>query len=139
MILLFIFRVYYDDFFFPKLKGRRVKQKLKEYKVKMNDNLSTQTSNSKRKAITSLALGIISVIPIITREWILPSLVLAPMLPPILELIFFIIFFILPLFGLPGVILGMIGLKSTKRNFAIAGIILCIIGLVTPILYFVFS
>ena len=31
--------------------------------------------------------------------------------------------------GLIGLVLGIMGVKSTKRNFAIAGIILCTIGL----------
>jgi len=38
--------------------------------------------------------------------------------------------------GIAGLILGIFGLKSPKNNFAIVGIILCLIGLIVPLYYF---
>jgi hypothetical protein len=46
------------------------------------------------------------------------------------------IFFISLFVAILGLIFGILGLKSTKKKFAIAGIILCLIGLIVPLYYF---
>lgn len=103
----------------------------------MINQVSRQSDLSqKRKAFASFVLGILSAISIIARELILPSLRLSPQLPSFLQTILFIVFFIMPLASIVGVILGILGLKSAKRNFAIAGIVLCAIGLLVPLYYF---
>ncbi len=71
-------------------------------------------SNHKNKAITSLILGILSTIPIIilfSRSFLPTKL------------------FFLSLFSIVGIVFGVKGLKSTKKNIAIAGIIFSTIGL----------
>jgi len=96
----------------------------------MTNQINHQSKPDPRgKAVVSLALGILSVI-----ISLLPVLFLLlgmnPMAPsPILNIVFS-----LPLVVLIGLILGILGLKSTKRNFAIAGIVLCAIGLIVPII-----
>lgn len=104
--------------------------------------LKIPVSGSELKAIASFVLGIASVTPLVV--YILFSLILSLTGPHVggfegPAAVF--IFIILPLFiltiiaGPIGLILGIMGLKSTKRNFAIVGIILCIIGLL-PVLFF---
>ena len=88
------------------------------------------------KAIASFVLGIISLVPLATRYLILPSLHLSPVLPLFLQIVLFIIFIGTPLFSLIGLILGISSLKSPKRNFAIAGTVLCLIGLLVSLYYF---
>jgi len=90
--------------------------------------------NSKGKAITSLVLGIISMGPFIIAK-LLIIIAPIPQLGPIVSTFFFQIG---PLIAIIGLVLGIMGLKSTKRNFAIAGIILCLIGLLVPLYYFLF-
>jgi len=85
--------------------------------------------NQRGKAIGSLILGIINV-----TIGILPGLFLLlgmnPMAPsPILNIVF-----LLPLLAFIGFFLGIKGLKSTKRNCAIVGIILCGISVLLPLL-----
>lgn len=99
------------------------------------ENQITQSpkSNSKGKAVASLVLGVISMTLGLMPEVFL-FLGMNPMAPsPILNIVF-----LLPIVALFGVILGILGLKSTKRNFAIVGIVLCIIGLLVPIIFFLF-
>lgn len=105
-----------------------------------NQNIYQSKFNSKRKifAVASLLLGIISgifiIIPIILVE-LLSYLEKLPMAIPLAEFVFFQI---TPLITIIGLILGIMGAKSTKRKFAIAGIILCVIGLLVPLYYFIF-
>ena len=114
----------------------------------MSDQINQQlgASNHKGKAITSLILGIISVIPnfivlisFYSLNWqtrFLESRVLGF----ILGLSYMGIgFLIVPLISITGIILGLLGLKSTKKNFAIAGIILSIIDLGTAIYAFLIA
>lgn len=106
----------------------------------MNDNQNIQRSDPKDKAVVSLILGIISgtfvIIPVIIVE-LLSRLGMLPMIT--IPQGRFIFYLAAPLIAIVGLILGILSLESTKRNFAIVGIVLCIIGLVVPILYFVFS
>jgi len=106
----------------------------------MVNQLNQQSNpNPKGKAIASLVMGIISgisVITIIITIELLTRLGALPMTPmPLGEFMFY---WIDPLIAIIGLILGVLGLKSTKRNFAIAGIILCLIGLLFPLYYFLF-
>jgi hypothetical protein len=95
----------------------------------MKENTTNQKFNPKEKAIASLLLGSISIV--------LPFLLLAiswhiyvypilwiPIFSPI-ELLSIII----------GLILGSKGLKSTKKNFALLGMTMCVIGLATWLIY----
>jgi len=92
--------------------------------------------DSRGKAISSFIFGIISgastVLPIVIVE-LLTYLKSLPMVLPGLELIFY---WIAPSTAIIGLIFGILGLKSTKKKFAIAGIILCLIGLIVPLYYF---
>lgn len=102
----------------------------------MTNQIAQQSKSiSINKAITSLVLGIISIIPFIIIE-------LMSRLLPVMWLstinISIIFFLIAPLIALIGLISGVMGLKSTKKNFAIAGIVLCVIGLLVPLYYFLF-
>ena len=87
--------------------------------------------DQKGKAITSLILGIISILPLIGRIFVIYWIKTIPAG----ELIRYLLMRI-PLLAFIGLILGILGLKSTKKNFAIAGIILCLIGLIIPLYYF---
>lgn len=101
----------------------------------MNSNSNSQQSKAEPKwqAITSVVLGIISVLAavnIVTANFPTWSALWeawdTPMISPI---------FIGPIFGgllfaTVGFILGIMGLKYTKRKLAIAGIILSVIGFV---------
>lgn len=96
-----------------------------------NQTLQQSKSDSEGKAIISLILGVISISPNI----FLP--LLADIIPfAIAPMIGFYLFLIISLIALIGLISGILGLKSTKRNFAIAGIVLCLIGLLVPLYYF---
>jgi len=88
-------------------------------------------------SLISLIFGIIILILIIMEKGILPYIGLQARMPSyLIGAMINIIPFMLPLFAIPGIISGVIGLKSTKRKFAIAGIVLCLIGLVVPLYYF---
>jgi len=104
----------------------------------MNQTIQQSKFDPKGKAITALILGIISGFPIITFVLLVEFLhFIPPMTPmPILNVIFFPI---LPLIAIVGLIFGILSLKSTKRNFAIVGIVLCLIGLLVPLYYFLFA
>jgi hypothetical protein len=89
--------------------------------------------NQKAKALISLILGIVSSIPVIY------SVIINLFNIPISMEESASIGFILskePLLAVIGLILGILGLKSTKKKFAIAGIVLCLIGLIVPLYYF---
>jgi len=96
-----------------------------------NQTLQQSKPDPKGKAIISLVLGIVSML-----LGLLPALFLALGMNPMAPLPILNIVFLLPLVVLIGIVLGILSLKSTKRNFAIAGIILCLIGLLTPLYYF---
>lgn len=99
----------------------------------MNQITQQPKFDPKRKAIASLIFGIISISPNI----FLP--LLADIIPfAIAPLLGFYLFLIIFLFAIIGLVFGILGLKSTKRNFAIAGIVLCLIGLLVPLYYFLF-
>ncbi len=102
-----------------------------KHNIKIMTNQTTQQStlNAKGKATASLILGIVSVILLI-------SIRLIPM--ALASFGSFVVGIILPLIAIIGLILGVLGLKSTKRNFAIAGVVLCAIGLSYPIYRFIF-
>jgi len=101
-----------------------------------------QQSPSEKKAIISLILGIMSgglLISIILMAQI-ASLVYPITVLGLLEIfggiVASLIYLFIPLIGIAGIILGILGLKSTKKKFAIAGIILCLIGLIVSLYYF---
>jgi hypothetical protein len=89
--------------------------------------------NSTWKALASLILGALSGILIMA-----PFTILLPFgrLMELGPLVAFVEFKIVPLFAFLGLIFGILGLKSTKKKFAIVGIILCLIGLIVPLYYF---
>ena len=100
-----------------------------------NPNTLQSKLNSKTKAIISFICGIFSgPLTIIFAVFFELLRRIYPAVP-----IFFInVIFLLGIPAIIGLILGILGLKSTKRNFAIAGIILCLIGLLFPLYYFLF-
>jgi len=88
------------------------------------------------KAIVSLILGIISGISILAIILLIELLTRLERLPMSMPLAEFIFYGIAPFIGIIGIVFGISGLKSTKRKFAIVGIILCLIGLLVPLYYF---
>jgi len=114
----------------------------------MNDDVITPKSDSKGKAITSLILGIISISPVLA---FFIAFLLAKIAPGFMYfgatrgqsiLVLYTgtaLFYLSPfsfLTGVIGIILGILGFKSTKRNFAITGIVLSSLGIVGLILGF---
>lgn len=111
----------------------------------MNNLINQQSKpNSKKKALLSLILGIISILlaslwpiseTIIEKSflWQLTDFLrtfLPLYLSQLLNLGLFLMIFIVPvILGITGFILGIKGLKSTKKIIAMVGIILCVIGL----------
>jgi len=104
----------------------------------MTNQINQQSNpDPKRKAIASLVLGIISVGLLL----LLYGIIGATIILGIMEMSGMGVFLMSLLFGallsaLVGLILGILSLKSTKRNFAIAGIILSAIGLLVLLYYF---
>ena len=108
------------------------------------ENLDQPKPDPKAKAIASFILGIISLVPLLVLLpfilRIIPSYyfqsdeALYPQLRLVLLLAGDGVLTIGPITGLIGLILGVMGLKSTKRNFAIAGIALSIIALL-PVIF----
>jgi uncharacterized membrane protein HdeD (DUF308 family) len=84
----------------------------------MNNNQSISKTDSKWKAIVSLSLGIVSIISIVFA-FSFP-------IPGVSTLILYIAFFL----AIIGLILGVGGLRSTKKKLAIVGIALCIIAFI---------
>jgi uncharacterized membrane protein len=101
-------------------------------------NQVIQQSNQKKKAITSIIIGIFSFLPIITLKFlmglILSLLKPTPVLPLNLQIFLFIIFFVIPFISIIGLILGILALKSPQKKLAIVGIILCMSGLLTSLI-----
>jgi hypothetical protein len=94
---------------------------------------------SEKKAIISLILGIASgglLISIILMTQLVSPITTLGLLEMFGGLIAFLIYLFIPLIGIMGIIFGILGLKSTKKKFAIAGIVLCLIGLIVPLYYF---
>jgi hypothetical protein len=94
---------------------------------------------SEKKAIISLILGIVSgglLISIILMTQIVSPITTLGLLEMFGGLVAFLIYLFIPLIGIMGIIFGILGLKSTKKKFAIAGIVLCLIGLIVPLYYF---
>ena len=99
----------------------------------MTNQIAKQVKTDyKAKAIISLVLGIISVgllLLLYGAVWVFRMMEG----PPFIFLL--IILFSSLLSAILGLIFGILNLKSTKRNFAIAGIILCL-PVIILILYF---
>lgn len=87
----------------------------------MSQIIKQSKSDHKGKAIASFVLGMISIMLLILKLMIYYRAE---------GYIFYLIAFLTAIFGL---ILGMMSLESTKRNFAIVGIVLCLIGLLVPL------
>jgi len=99
----------------------------------------------KGKATASFMLGIVSVTPLVV--YIPSSLVLFLLgshggglesASGSLAFLVMSLCLLTIIAGPIGLILGVMGLRSTKRNFAMAGIILCIVGLVFLLAVFYF-
>lgn len=111
----------------------------------MNTNLNKQeiTLNQKRKAIASLILGIINIIPAITfliilllRCCIAKDFYWHYLYPPEGIFIGLGLLVFLPitlLSSVVGLFLGKLGLKSTKKNLSLIGIVLCSLSLIFSI------
>jgi hypothetical protein len=99
----------------------------------MNDRVNYQRVkfNPQGEAITSLILGIVSTLPLIGRIFVIYWIKAIPAGELLAHLLTRT-----PLIAFLGLILGILGLKSTKKKFAIAGIVLCLIGLIVPLYYF---
>lgn len=93
-----------------------------------------------RKSIISLILGIVSVGSISLSYLITLGVAIFGLMGVSQQIGIFLagLFFIALISAILGLIFGIMGLKSTKRNFAIAGIVLSIIGLLVPLYYFLF-
>jgi len=96
-------------------------------------NQINQQSKDKKAIISfilgSVNLGVMIMIEVLRR--IAPIMVLGP-------IINFVFFQINPLVAIIGLVFGILSLKSTRKNFAIVGIILCLIGILFPLFYFLF-
>lgn len=104
-------------------------------------NQINQQSKDK-KALISLILGIVSQLSVVILllnligDSLSTSIIFIPM--PLVHLIGYFVFVIFPFVAIIGLILGVLSLKSTKRSFAIVGIILNSAGILFPLLYFLF-
>lgn len=102
----------------------------------MKDNSSKQQSqaNPKWQGITSLILGIISILAdfniIIVYSRVLNDLLGGKWYPDIIDPILTVSLFGGWIFAMVGFIFGIIGLKCTKKKLAIAGIALSVIGFI---------
>jgi len=85
----------------------------------------TNEAQPKWQSITSFILGFISALTIVDRVFIDKFI----QLDSVLAWIFFFIYLTSWLFGAASIILGIIGLKYSSRPFAIAGMVLSLIGL----------
>jgi len=86
-----------------------------------NQIIKQPKTDQKWKAITSLIAGIISITPIIilfSRSFLPKKM------------------FLFSFFSIIGIVFGVKGLRSTKKNIAIGGIIFSIIGLIGLIMLF---
>jgi hypothetical protein len=118
-----------SGFCFPEGEGimRERFKKLINYLIIM-DNTQQPKPDPKGKATVSFMLGIISIIPL-AISWVLDTLITPFMDNPntISSLSFSLGISFLPiasLLALIGAVLGIIGLKSSKRKYAIVGLIL---------------
>lgn len=104
-------------------------------------NSQQNKSDPKGKALASLILGIISLVPQILLLVLAIVMVLTALVGGEMEFSSGLIMAILKLFGIlvplifiapiGGIILGIMGLKSTAKNLAITGIVLSTIGLIS--------
>lgn len=98
----------------------------------MEKNISNQKSDYKRKAVVSVILGFVSVIPA-TIVLLTGILICVKFLPPLtLATVIIATGVFTPIsliIAVLGIILGILGMKSTKKELAILGIILSLIGL----------
>lgn len=104
----------------------------------MKNQIQQPKLDLKGNAIMSLALGTISFFPYIiilflAFYWISP---MGPNIPTYMSFIFFSFF---PLISILGLILGIKGLQSSKKFFAILGIILCSISLLLRLILFTYN
>ena len=97
-----------------------------------NQNIQQSKTDHKGKAIVSLVLGVISITPFIILKLMIylgGKGIIAISGELSVYGAGYVFYLIAPAVGLVGLILGILGLKSTKKNFAIAGIVLCVIAL----------
>ena len=95
-----------------------------------------QKPDPKGKAIASFVLGIINpIVAILAMRIFSLSVIPKPLafLKPILLPIIPAIFLFFPISFVLGILFGIMGLKSTKRNFAVAGILLSVLSLLVVI------
>lgn len=113
-----------------------------------NHQTQQPKSTPKRETIASLIsllLGIVSIVPtIIVLLLVLLLFLTAPEAMTFFLGLGWIIKVAYPFYGMSiltaiiGIILGIVGLKSTKRKFAITGIVLCVSGLLLSLAFFLF-
>jgi len=92
-------------------------------------------SHSNWKATISLLFGVLSLIPFIFLGLIIIEVIQKPIPIPAAPLIDLILFPGAPLIALSGLIFGIKGLKSKKKNMAMVGIVFSTIGLLVSIIY----
>lgn len=102
----------------------------------MNENINTQQikPDPKEKAIASFVLGIISVIATVA-VWLLGEI-------STVEFGMLLVFFVTPVIviaGVVGLVIGISGLRSTKKSFALIGITLCLIMILFFLKLYVFD
>lgn len=93
----------------------------------MNQNLPASEKNKNWKAVVSLIIGFISIIPLIhllSSGGIRPFIIVPPFE------------FLLGILSIPGIVLGTTGLKSKKKKIAISGIIISIISFLSYLFLF---
>ncbi len=94
-----------------------------------NQTIQKSNFDPKRKAVVSLVFGLISVIPVV-------MLLIAFISPWEVLRIFAYLFIVFPsyilglIFAILSLIFGIMGLKSSKKKFAVAGIIFSTINLI---------
>lgn len=87
----------------------------------------------KGKAVASFIIGIIGISPQILT-WLFDGIDFFFEIPSIIWYLLFYLGRASFLFGIVAIILGVMGIKSSKRNYSIAGIILGFIALLSPIM-----
>ena len=95
-----------------------------------NQNIQRLKSNPRVQAITSLILGIISIILNLILIAHYSRVLGEGLLGMIGAYLSFFSLILCWLFSISGFIFGIFGLKSTKKKLAIIGIILSVIGLI---------
>jgi hypothetical protein len=105
-----------------------------------NSIIQSSQIDPKRKAITSLIFGFISAtLSILTLAGGIYGVIGLPKLFGLIIMGPVMYCFALVPFTIIGVILGIMGMKSTKKRFAIAGTILSLFGLGTSIYIYIIA